>query len=105
MFRFWSKPLTTLLLLVLAALIVWPLFGPVTALAAFSAGLLMWLARHLFNLYQFRRWLRNPSIDTVPQGSGAWGGAFAALFRMVRSQSQSASKLSAALERFRQAGM
>jgi len=104
MLGFWSKPLVTLLLLALAALLVWPLFGPLAALAAFSAGLLVWLIRHLRNLYQFRRWLRDPAVDRVPQGSGLWESAYAALYRLVRSQSQSESKLSAALERFRQAG-
>ena len=104
MLSFWGKPLTTLALLALAALVVWPIAGPVAALGAFSAGLLVWLFRHLRNLYQFRRWLRNPSVATVPQGSGLWESAYAALFRLVRSQSQSESKLSAALERFRQAG-
>jgi two-component system phosphate regulon sensor histidine kinase PhoR len=104
MLSFWSKSLTTLLLLALAALIVWPIFGPVLALVAFSAGLLGWLARHLVNLYRFRRWLRNPSVDSVPQGSGLWESAYAGLYRLVRSQSQSESNLSAALARFRQAG-
>lgn len=104
MLSFWSKPLTTLLLLALAALIAWPIFGPMLALVAFSAGLLGWLARHLLNLYRFRRWLRNPAVDSVPQGSGLWESAYAGLYRLVRSQSQSESKLSAALARFRQAG-
>ena len=104
MLSFWSKPLTTLALIALAALIVWPLAGPVVALGLFGAALLVWLFRHLRNLYLFRRWLRNPSVATVPQGSGLWESAYAALFRLVRSQSQSESKLSAALERFRQAG-
>ena len=101
---FWSKPLTTLLLLALAALVAWGLLGPLHALAAFSVGLLVWLTRHLLNLYRFRRWLRNPAVDTVPAGSGMWESAFAALFRLVRSHRQSESKLSAVLERFRQAG-
>jgi len=104
MLSFWSKSLTTLLLLALVALIVWPIFGAMLALVAFSAGLLGWLARHLVNLYRFRRWLRNPSLDSVPQGSGLWESAYAGLYRLVRSQSQSESKLSAALARFRQAG-
>ena len=104
MLRFWIKPLTTLVLLALAALIIWPLFGAVAALAAFSSGLLIWLTHHLLNLYRFRRWLRNPAVDTVPQGSGMWESAYVALFRMVRSQRQSESSLSTALERFQQAG-
>jgi len=104
MLSFWGKPLTTLFLLAFAALIAWAIFGPILALVTFSAGLLGWLARHLLNLYRFRRWLRNPSVDSVPQGSGLWASAYAGLYRLVRSQSQSESKLSAALTRFRQAG-
>jgi two-component system phosphate regulon sensor histidine kinase PhoR len=104
MLDFWSKPLTTFLLLALCALIIWPLFGAVPALIALNLGLLVWLLRLLRNLFQFRRWLRNPSVDTEPSGWGLWEGAYAALFRMVRSQRQSESSLSIALARFRQAG-
>ena len=104
MLSFWTKSLATLILLALAALIVWPWLGMAGALAAFSAGLLFWLTRHLLNLYRFRRWLRNPTVDTVPQGFGLWESAYAALFRMVRSQHQSEAKLSTTLQRFRQAG-
>ncbi len=104
MLSFWSKPLTTLSLLALVVLPVWGLFGPLAALAAFCAALLLWLARHLRNLYELREWLRNPSFETVPQGSGMWESTFAALYRLMRDQSQSQSKLSGALERFRQAG-
>src|SRR5690348_16841882 len=104
MLRFWGKPLTTLLLLALVALVLWPLAGAVAALSALSALLGIWLLRHLNNLAQFRRWLRNPTLDTVPAGSGMWESAFAALFRMVRGQLRSEAKLSAALERFQQAG-
>jgi len=84
--------------------IVWPVFGAVAALAGFSAALLVWLSFHLRNLYQFRRWLRSPSLDTVPAGAGLWAGAFAALYRLLRLQSQSESRLSAALMRFQRAG-
>ena len=104
MLGFWSKPLTTLIQLGLVALAAWPLFGALTALAVFCVLLLVWLARHLRNLYQLRQWLRNPSFDTVPQGSGMWESTFAALYRLMRRQSQSESKLTGALERFRQAG-
>ena len=104
MVSFWSKPLIVLALLALAALVAWPLFGAVAALAGFSVALLIWLFRHLRHLYQFRRWLRHPSLDTVPAGAGMWAGAFATLYRLMRRQSQSESRLSAALEHFQQAG-
>jgi two-component system phosphate regulon sensor histidine kinase PhoR len=104
MLNFWSKPLTVLALLVAVALVAWLLFGAVAALVAFSSALLIWLFRHLRHLHQFRRWLRDPSLDTVPTGTGAWGGAFAALYRWVRRQSQTESRLSAALKHFQQAG-
>jgi two-component system phosphate regulon sensor histidine kinase PhoR len=80
------------------------MFGAVAALAGFSAALLVWLFFHLRNLHQFRRWLRSPSLDTVPAGAGLWAGAFAALYRLMRRQSQSESRLSAALKRFQRAG-
>ncbi len=104
MLSFWSKPLTTLALLALVALPLWPLFGPLAALAAFCAALLLWLTAHLRNLYQLRHWLRNPSFETVPEGTGMWQSTFAALYRLMRRQNQSESNLSGALERFRQAG-
>jgi two-component system phosphate regulon sensor histidine kinase PhoR len=101
---FWGKSLAILLLLLAGALIVWPLYGATAALLAFNAGLLVWLLHHLRNLYQFRHWLRNPSFATIPQGSGMWETPFSALYRLMRRHLQSESQLSAALERFRQAG-
>jgi len=104
MLSFWSRSLTVLASLAVVALVAWAVFGAVAALAGFSAALLVWLFLHLRNLYQFRRWLRSPSLDTVPAGAGLWAGAFAALYRLMRRQSQSESRLSAALKRFQRAG-
>ncbi len=104
MLDFWSKPLSTLIVFGFGALLVWPAFGPTAALGTFVVLALLWLARHLRNLYQLRQWLRNPSFDTVPAGSGMWESTFAALYRLMRQHSQSESKLSVALERFQQAG-
>ncbi|HUO43994.1 MAG TPA: phosphate regulon sensor histidine kinase PhoR [Burkholderiales bacterium] len=104
MLSFWGKPFTTLVLLAAAALIAGLLFGTTAALAGFSGALLVWLFLHLRHLYQFRRWLRDPSLETVPTGKGLWAGAFAGLYRLMRRQSRSESRLSAALKRFQRAG-
>lgn len=101
---FWSKPLTVLLLIALGALVLWPLWGLSAALAFSNLALIVWLARHLNNLRQFRIWLRTHPSPTVPHGSGQWETAFAALHRLIRRHAQHESQLSEALERFREAG-
>jgi two-component system phosphate regulon sensor histidine kinase PhoR len=89
----WSAP----------CLIAWAVAGPVVALLIFAAGLLLYSLWHYRHIAQLRRWLQDPAPEAVPQGWGVWDEVFADLYRMLRRQSQSQSRLTATLHDFQQA--
>ena len=104
MLKLWGRPLVAIAVVSAAALILWPILGATVAAAAWTIGLAPILLHHVVNLSRLYRWLGNPSSASVPEGSGAWEEIFARLARLLRRRTQIESRLSAALERFQQAG-
>ncbi|MGH8726989.1 MAG: phosphate regulon sensor histidine kinase PhoR [Burkholderiales bacterium] len=100
---YWGRPLTTLALVALAALILWPIAGRVGALIFFATALLLLNLHHLRNLSSLSRWARHGGAGATPEGSGMWDSVFAHLGRMQRVQRDAEMRLSAAVERFQQA--
>ena len=100
----WGRFLLILLALAIASLVIWPLAGATAAIAVFAAGLLAITIAHYRHIALLRSWLRDPRFEQVPQGWGIWDQVFADLYRMLRYQRQSESRLTATLEDFRQAG-
>jgi two-component system phosphate regulon sensor histidine kinase PhoR len=96
--------LNILLLLAVAGLVAWGVSGTPGALVAAVAVLAALLFHHLRHIALLTRWLRDPDPETVPPGRGLWYGVFGDLYRMLRRQRQSESRLTASLEDFRQAG-
>ncbi len=88
-----------------AGLAVWPLAGPVWALASVCLGLALLLARHVANLAALADWLRDPMARPVPQGGGAWEQVLVALYRFVRARIRQEQQLADDLARFRNAGL
>ena len=88
-----------------AGLIVWPLAGPVWALATVCFGLALLLVRHAANLAALADWLRDPLANPVPQGGGAWEQVLVALYRFVRARIKQERQLADELARFRNAGL
>ncbi len=72
--------------------------------AAAAFLLALGVAFHSAQLAAFLRWLRRPSLDTLPAGSGAWEEALAALHRHLKVRNEEQARLAEALERFRAAG-
>ena len=72
--------------------------------AAAAVLLALGLAFHTAQLAAFLRWLRQPSLDTLPAGSGIWEEALAALHQHLKGRNQERARLADALERFRAAG-
>lgn len=104
MTKLWGRPVVAVVLVSVAALILWPILGATKALAAWGLLLLLVLLHHLANLSYLYRWLKDPSSSTLPEGRGEWEEIFGRLARLLRRQTQIESRLSAALERFQQAG-
>ena len=72
--------------------------------AAAAAILALGLAFHAAQLAAFLRWLRRPTLETLPAGRGAWEEALAALHRHLKGRNAAEGRLAEALERFRAAG-
>ena len=102
--EFWSRLLSTFVLMAFIALLVWPIAGPVWALLVLCTALLVQLFFHLRQLQQLNQWLANPQVRAVPEGRGVWQDTFVALYHLARRQSVSQQQLSKALARFQRAG-
>jgi len=100
----WGRPLSTVVLIGILALVSWPILGSEGALLVLSALLLALLFHHLFNLSAVSPWLQNGRLENAPVGSGAWEYVFSHLLRMLKRHKQSEVRLSEALSRFQLAG-
>jgi two-component system phosphate regulon sensor histidine kinase PhoR len=101
--KLWGPPLASVALVALAGLVLWPIVGSVRALLGVSLLLLLLILHHIRNLSLLHGWLAAKGLPAVPDGSGVWEEVFAGLARLVRRQTHIESRLSAALDRFRQA--
>ncbi|PWB57759.1 MAG: PAS domain-containing sensor histidine kinase, partial [Nitrosomonadales bacterium] len=99
----WGRLLWPPIAAALVALVMWPLFGPVSALLFFGGFLsLLWL-RNALRLNALILWLRSPPGTEVPEASGVWDEVFSVLYQSGRLRSTRQHELSAALERFQRA--
>jgi len=103
-FKLWGRSVTPVVAVGFVGLVLWPILGGRGALLV-SAGLLLALIfHHVRELTALHRWLKDPQLETLPEGRLEWEEIFAALARLLRRRSHIESRLSAALERFQQAG-
>ena len=100
----WRKPLLTAALIVVSALILWPIAGATAASLAAATAFGVLLVHHLHNLSEFHQWLLAPKLENLPNGSGNWEQLFSYLARMMRRQGQIEVQLQEALTRFQKAG-
>lgn len=99
----WGRFMVVLATWSLVCILAWAVAGPISALMLFAAGLLFYALMHYRHIAALRRWLQDPKPEAVPQGLGVWDEVFADLYRMLRHQSQSESRLTATLKDFQQA--
>ena len=80
-------------------------FGAIAGLLAFSALLLAAGVYHINNLFKLVRWMRTPSEESapLPRAVGMWDYVFADVNRRAQRTHSREERLSAALERFREA--
>ena len=86
-----------------ACLVLGFIFDARAGLALACLLLLAATTSHWRLLNQLRKWLESPATETVPDASGAWGKVFADLYRAQRDQERDHARLTASLERFREA--
>lgn len=89
---------------VMVALLTWPIAGTNAAWGVLLTGLAGLLGYHLIQLHRLLVWLGEPSISTLPDGMGAWGRVYTALYHRERQLARSQLRLEGALDRFQSAG-
>jgi len=100
----WGRPLSSVVLIGVVALLSWPMLGSRGALLFLCLMLLGLLLHHLRNLSMLYRWLQNPQSQTMPMGSGAWEYLSSHMLRMLKRQRETEQRLGEALSRFQLAG-
>jgi two-component system phosphate regulon sensor histidine kinase PhoR len=96
----WLSGLAAIVLVALAALIAGLSGGIGAACGAIAIGAIAVLGWHLSQLDRLLRWAVGPIDAQVPEGRGAWGRVFTALYRRTRLRSARQRDLRLALERF-----
>jgi two-component system, OmpR family, phosphate regulon sensor histidine kinase PhoR len=87
--------------LVVAALLLGWFAGAVWGLGLVALGALVMLGVHLRYLGRLAAWLERPTLETVPDGIGAWSEVFARIYRTRRATEQNERRLQENEERFR----
>ena len=82
------------------SLFFWLISSIKIALIIFAIGLLVYLYKHISWLNQLNSWFKNPSLKSIPEGSGAWEDVFASLLQYERNNLSNQAQLGSALERF-----
>ena len=96
---------TALSIFVTVAIGVGVFFGREAGLLTFSLSMLVAGAYHINNLFKLVRWMRTPSDESapLPRALGMWDYVFADVNRRSQRAFHKQERLSAALERFREA--
>ena len=89
--------------LILLCLILWAISSANIALIVFSAGVIVYLAGHLYWLHQLYTWLKKPVLKDIPVGVGIWEDVFAAIYHEERKHMRGKTQLSYELDRFKHA--
>jgi two-component system phosphate regulon sensor histidine kinase PhoR len=100
---FWWRPLSTLFVTALVALVVWAAGGLVKALIFALVVLLAYLVRQLLQERRLFRWLEKGGANPGTHDIGVWGDIFYRLDRLLKRQNQSQSELASALGQFQHA--
>jgi len=100
----WASTLGVALAAGAAGLIGWLLAGPGLGWAMVAALLGLRVVYHAAHLAGLMRWLRRPSLRTLPQGRGVWEDALASLHGYLKRRDANEENLTRALGRFRAAG-
>ena len=87
----------------LAAGVAAILFDAMWAAAVLALGLFVLAGLHVRQLVRLTRWADSDLDTPVPEAKGAWGLAYSAIFRRVRSRALRQRDISTTMERFRSA--
>ncbi len=77
--------------------------GAPAGLAVACISLLLLHVIHVYQLTRLEHWLKAPHADDVPDAWGAWGVAFAGIYRALRQESKKHETITRELDLFQQA--
>lgn len=100
---FWWRPLATLSVIALVALMLWAGGGEALALKFVVLALLAYLLRQLWQERRLARWLEAGASQPAPEDVGVWGDIFYHLEKLQKRQNRNQSELATALGRFQHA--
>ena len=99
----WFSLTLKFIAIALVAIAVGAWNGAVAAWATACSGLLLLHVAHVRQLTRLERWLKSPHADDVPDAWGAWGLAFAGIYRALRHEIKKHEAVTRELELFMQA--
>ena len=82
------------------SLVVWGFKSLEVAFLFFVLCLTVYLLSQVYWIHRLNKWLKNPNLSTIPDGSGIWEEIFSILYREYKKQKKSKSELTTTLGRF-----
>ncbi len=86
---FWWRTLGSFVPVSLFSLLIWPVVGGRIALLLLLLWVVTQLLAHLYNLRKLLRWVKNPELQSIPDGSGVWEDVYANLYQVLRQHNRS----------------
>ena len=103
MMPFWFSLIFKFLAIALVAICVGVWQDAIAGWAVACLGLALLHAMHVYQLARLERWLQAPSAENLPDPWGAWGVAFAAIYRALRYEARKRDEVVKELDLFTQA--
>jgi len=100
MWAFWLRAAIAPALVLALGVLVGAVSSATAACVVIAAGLLAVIGYHVLQLRALLRWASGTIDAPVPEGRGAWGVMYAALYQRIRLRSARQRDLRHALERF-----
>ena len=101
--EFWIRVSLPVVISILAALFLWPMFSATVALLFMVVVLLIVMTHRAKQLFKLVQWLNDARIETIPEAGGVWDEAFSQLYRMVKRHNVTKQKLADELQHMEQA--
>jgi two-component system phosphate regulon sensor histidine kinase PhoR len=99
----WFSLILKFTAIALVAIAVGAWHGAVAAWVTACIGLLLLHVAHVRQLTRLELWLKSPHAEDVPDAWGAWGMAFAGIYRVLRQESKKHEAVTRELDLFMQA--
>lgn len=103
MLEFWLRVSLPVVFSILLALLIWLLYSAIAALSFMLLVLFVVVVRHAWQLYKLGVWLKDASIETIPETNGIWDEVFSLLYKMVKRDRLTRQKLADELLHIEQA--